>query len=849
MKNFKKLLSSLLVAVMILTAAPLSGLSGLDVDFDLLDFTQKASALDSSGSCGDNVTYTFDSATGLLTISGTGEMYDAAFKYSSLIKAVVIEDGVTTIGNDAFRACGNLSRVTIPDSVTKIGDNAFYGCSMLSSLLLGDGVTSIGTDAFKDASGLYLLVYKDTYAEQYAVDNSVNYRILSTIPEDIDTVSGELGTLSSWTLDKATGTLTVDYKGVMISFKDSVAPWCQYEEYIKHIVISDSCTSIGRNAFALCTKAESVMIPDSVTIINHGAFYGCIGLKELTLPCSAKTYNDKNTYFNCSGVEKVTFTKGTGVMQNYGFDENSSNITYYQYTPWYLSRGNIIEITLEHGITHIGNYAFDGCNGIKAITIPDSVTNIGNGSFKACRGIESITIPDSVTSLADYAFEDCTYLTEIQLPDRIKSLGRWVFSGCTALTSAELPDGLTDLPEGTFNSCESLTDVKLPGSITSIGDGAFLNCESLAEIDIPDSVTSISRNVFYGCKSLNSITIPDSVINIGDDAFRGCAALTSVTVPDSVTTIGDAVFYNCTNLNSAVIPDSVTDIGAVVFNGCKNLETLYIGCPEVDSHYFESFTKLKNVTIGSNVKAIRAYAFSSCTGLEEMVLPYNIGSIGKEAFTGCANLNSLIVYNRDCVFEDVLSDDNTVIYGFTGSTAQAYADENGFEFIPLDGIHTHVYDDEDDYICDLCGVDKSKCEHDYIASVTAPTCTEQGYTTYTCSKCGDSYISDYVDALGQVYSVAVDDISLNYKKTATLNTVVTADEGANYTVAYTSSDPSVAKVDENGNVYGAKKGSAEITVTVTDECGNTVTDICTVKVTYSAWQWVIKILLFGWLWY
>ena len=100
-----------------------------------------------------------------------------------------------------------------------------------------------------------------------------------------------------------------------------------------------------------------------------------------------------------------------------------------------------------------------------------------------------------------------------------------------------------------------------------------------------------------------------------------------------------------------------------------------------------------------------------------------------------------------------------------------------------------------------------------------------------------------------VYSVSIDDIKLNYKKTTTLNPQIEADEGARYVVTYSSSNPKVATVDENGKVYGAKKGSTEITVTVTDEYGNTVSDTCKVNVTYAWWQWIIVIVLFGLIWY
>lgn len=100
-----------------------------------------------------------------------------------------------------------------------------------------------------------------------------------------------------------------------------------------------------------------------------------------------------------------------------------------------------------------------------------------------------------------------------------------------------------------------------------------------------------------------------------------------------------------------------------------------------------------------------------------------------------------------------------------------------------------------------------------------------------------------------VKSVCVADVTLNCKKSTTLIPQVTADDGAEYTVQYESSNPKVAKVDSNGNVYAAKKGTAEIKVTVTDQSGNTVTDTCKITVKYTWWQWIIKVVLFGWIWY
>ncbi|MBQ9553124.1 MAG: InlB B-repeat-containing protein [Clostridia bacterium] len=100
-----------------------------------------------------------------------------------------------------------------------------------------------------------------------------------------------------------------------------------------------------------------------------------------------------------------------------------------------------------------------------------------------------------------------------------------------------------------------------------------------------------------------------------------------------------------------------------------------------------------------------------------------------------------------------------------------------------------------------------------------------------------------------VKSVAISDFTLNYRFSTTPQPQITADEGAEYTVSYSSSNPNVVSVDANGRVTGVKRGTAIITCTVTDEYGNSVSDHCIVTVSYTVWQWIIRIMLFGWLWY
>ena len=804
----KRAMAVALTAIMLLTAAPLSGFAGLDLP-NLADlFTLKADAEAYSGKCGDNLTWSLDTDTGVLTISGTGYMYNwnyygdvPWFSNRSSIKTVVIGDSVTSIGACAFYNCYSLTSVTIGNSVTSIGEAAFYstgvynnssnwendvlyignhlikaktsisgdylvksgtktiagrafsGCTGLTSVTIGNSVTSIDDWAFSDCTGLtsvtipdsvtsiggfafnncnniYLLVYKNSFAEQYAIDNSLNYRIISKIPDDTETLSGKVTNSFLWSIDKMTETLTLDCNGTMVSFENDVAPWIQYEEYIKHIVINDGCTNISKNAFMLCSKVESVLIPNRVTNINSYAFYGCSRLTGINIPVGVTSIGDY-AFYGCTGLASLT---------------------------------------IPDSVTSIGNYAFYGCTGLTSVTIPDSVASIGEATFRNCTQLTSVTIPDSVTSIGGIAFCNCTGLTSVTIPDSVTSIGNYAFYGCTGIKELTMPCSAKIYNNGnTFYNCTNIEKVTLTkgtgkmqdyGTSTSSSSSKtyyqytpwYISRNSIKQVLIEDGVQNIGSYAFYGCIGLTKITIPDSVTSIGYGAFSDCTGLTSVTIPDSVASIGDSAFYGCTGLTSISIPDSVTSFGSNVLSGCTKLTTLYIGSSNIYSSEFKNYTSLKNVTIGTGVTTIGDYAFNGCTGLEEMVIPYSVKRIGTAAFTGCTNLGSLTVYSRNCTFADDATAYYTTIYGFTGSTAETYANNKGFDFVAIDDTHTHIYDNDCDSICNLCGAERTVGEHifgDYTVT-KEPTCTEQGEKTRTCSVCGYSETTE-VPATGHTY--------------------------------------------------------------------------------------------------
>ena len=165
-KTLTRILACLMVVLMTLTAVPFGGLAGIEL------FSTKASAtkLGDSGTCGENVSWDFDRRNGVLTISGTGRMYDykypstsdSPFYYNDLIDRVIINSGVTSIGVCAFIFCHNLRSITIPNSVTSIGTSAFSYCDSLTSVTIPNSVTSIGNNAFYSCDNLTSITIPDS---------------------------------------------------------------------------------------------------------------------------------------------------------------------------------------------------------------------------------------------------------------------------------------------------------------------------------------------------------------------------------------------------------------------------------------------------------------------------------------------------------------------------------------------------------------------------------------------------------------------------------------------------------------------------------------------------------------
>ena len=664
-KKFKGALSLLLCMIMVFGAVAVSG-DGIELPSISDIFGTKATAA-TSGTCGDNLTWSFDESTGTLEISGTGDManylsYNRPWEDSEdLITTVTIGNGVRSIGDYAFYYFDKLAKVSIPYGVTKIGNSAFENCYKLSEINLPNSLTVIWNSAFKHCHRLTNV----------------------TIPDSVTNISNSA-------FENCTG--------------------------LTSLTIPNSVTTIGISAFSGCTGLTSLTIPDSVTEIGRMAV-SCGNLATIDVASSNANY---------SSADGVLFNKGQTRLIQYPVGKKSTaysipaGVTSIEFGAFAGCSG-LTSLTIPNSVTNIGSSAFEGCTGLTSVTIPDSVTSIGSSAFAGCTGLTSITIPDSVTSIGGSAFYNCGSLTSVTIGNGVASISyNKVFISCDKLsqinvkpgnllyssvdgvlfskdktklikypqgkaeTSYTVPDGVTSIVEYAFRDCNSLTSITIPDSVATMDDYAFDGCRRLTSVYISDIANwcSISfggsdsspleegASLYLDGKLVTDLVIPNGVTSIGDYAFWYCGNLTSVTIPDGVTNIGEYAFYKCSNLTSITIPNSVASIGGSAFAYCSSLTSIIIpdGVRSISNFAFSDCSSLTSITIPDGVTSIDNDAFEYCRSLTSITIPSGVTNIGYHAFGGCSSLVDITI-----------PDGITCIGSGTFSDTKIYNDESNWE--------------------------------------------------------------------------------------------------------------------------------------------------------------------------
>ena len=658
-------------------------------------------AVNYSGKCGgegdgSNITWSFDTDTGLLKFEGTGKMANYGpdgnllcpwLRHANYILSAEIGDGITSIGSCAFYFCTKLSSAVIPEGVTTIGDSAFSNCQNLKEIYIPSTVEKIGTRTFSLDIGLE----KITVSENNPVFHSGGNCIIETATK---------------TLLTGCNTSVIPTDGSVTAIGDWAFSGCKK---LSSIVIPDCITSIGENPFVFCDNLSTVIFGKEITtyynrdlncfistneskliaICKNGVIptdgsvttIGARALSYAPIPSinipSAIAQIDAGA-FSGSSFEKVFFLSSDVIIDD-GADIPASTVIYgdagstaESYAQAHgntfakvLYSGSIYTIEwriyddrvmLLSGIGSTGNYNnskrpwAEYEDSFSDVVVGEGITKLGDKTFNAYKKVlKSITLPNTLEYIGASVFSDCTALTEIKLPNNsLRSLGNSAFGGCTGIKHFHIPETVWSM-HNSFSGCKGIESITVDWMSTyyRAEDGILYNLDK-------------SEILFVYSLDGTTLTIPKTARNIQSSALDTCTELERFECEEGSTyyTAADGVLYANTSqgkmlvvapkklAGKLVVPDDVTIVRQNAFNSCTLLTEVQLpaSLTKIDGATFRFCSSLAKINIPESVTYIGQRSFEGCSSLPEVLtIPKSVKYIGEYAFNGCMSLKFIYI--------------------------------------------------------------------------------------------------------------------------------------------------------------------------------------------------------------
>ena len=854
----------------------------------------------------------FDSCEGIVnivipdtvTVIGKQAFYDC-----DNLESVIISDSVDEIDGSAFAGCTSLESIVMPNSVTWVGGYAFSNCTSLSSVTLSKSLEYLGVRAFGYCKSLTSIEIPRSLNNTYNLDGMYNHiggpftgcssltdvtfeegitkiaaclfdscgGIVNIVIPDTVTVIGKQTFYKCENLESVVIPLSVS------SVENQAFNGCSA---LKSVEFKNPNTKIGKNVFSNCSSLASVKLPENLTSIPEYTFNGCKLLADINLPATLRSI-DKYAFYNCDALTELTVPGNVWQIGSYAFYDCDS----------------ITKAVIPDSVTSLGSYAFYGCDKLAEVDFGIGLTAIPDSAFRQIPALTKVILPRFATTVAANAFAEDTKLREVTIPSTVTSIQTNSFSYPTKLTVYGIAGSYAEqhakerkmtfvAVDGT--KVDSIAFKQSVYEFSASGSGSYFipEMEILPKESVePITFTSSDENIAtvnngkvtfkgYGTATITATTASGKTAACTVKINRAVSGVrldySKLSLKTGETAALTATVYPANAANKAVKwISSAPDVASVDQTG--KITALKPGITTITVETEDGrYTATCNVTvIDSSIVSVTGVKLSATVAeltignskqLTAAISPTNATNKGvtwSSSNTNVASVSSSGVvvakgegtatitvktddggYTAACTIR--VSNPSPSVVAVTGVKLSAIGIE-----LPVGGSKrlsatitpsnatnkgvTWSSDNASVAAVNASGLITAKGE----GTATVTVRTDDGGYTATCK------ITVVPVTAPEKVEISVSADSLKYKETTKVNV---SELPVGYTVQYSSSDESIAKVDSNGNIKAVGKGTATITVKVIDPNGNVardssgreISDSVQMNCTMTFWQRIVK---------